>query len=193
MKLIVGLGNPGRFYSANRHNIGFICLSHIARQYGISFSKKQAKARTGSGNIDGIGVLLAKPQTFMNLSGQSVRLLMNKLKLKPDDLIIIHDDLDLPLGKVRIRQGGSSGGHKGLNSIIRETGSRDFIRVRFGIGRPYGEFSSADEKNEAVVDYVLTDFSNEEKKAVKPSIALVGNIISCLLNEGLEATMSRFN
>jgi len=193
MKMIVGLGNPGSGYSANRHNIGFICLRQLARQYGIGFSKKQAQARTGSGIIGGSSILLAKPQTYMNLSGQSVRLLMNKVKIDMDDLIVIHDDLDLPVAKIRIRRGGGSGGHKGLNSIIGETGSRDFIRIRFGIGRPEGDFASLTEKNEAVSDYVLSDFTDEEKKLVKPSIALVSDAVSLLLEEGLEAAMVRFN
>ncbi len=193
MKLVVGLGNPGSFYSGNRHNIGFMCLRHLARQHGISLNKTQAKSRTGSGKIDGNSILLARPQTYMNLSGQSVRLFMNKSGLKADDLIVIHDDLDLPSGKVRIRRGGGSGGHKGLNSIIHETGGCNFIRIRFGIGRPEGEFSSADEKNEAISDYVLTDFSSQEKKAIKPSISLVSAAISCLLDEGLEAAMAKFN
>ena len=193
MKLIVGLGNPGSAYSDNRHNIGFKCLRHLARQNGIGFTKKQAKARTGRGNIDAISILLAKPQTYMNLSGQSVRLLMNKFKIHLDDLIVIHDDIDLPLAKVRIRKGGGSGGHKGLNSIFLETGSRDFTRIRFGIGRPAGELSSLYEKNEAVSKYVLSGFTDREKKIVKPSIVMVSAAVSLLLREGLEAAMLKFN
>ena len=193
MKSIVGLGNPGSAYSGNRHNIGFMCLRHLARQNGIAFTKKQAQARTGSGNIGATGVLLARPQAYMNLSGQSVKLLMNKFKINLDDLIVIHDDIDLPSAKVRIRKGGGSGGHKGLNSIFIETGSRDFIRIRFGIGRPEGEFSSLYEKNEAVTDYVLSDFSEQERKRIKPSIALVSDAVSLLLEEGLEAAMLKFN
>ena len=193
MKLIVGLGNPGSAYSGNRHNIGFMCLRHLARQNGIGFTKKQAQAHTGSGSIDAISVLLAKPQTYMNLSGQCVKLLMNKFKIGFDDLIVIHDDIDLPSARVRIRKGGGSGGHKGLNSIFLETGSRDFIRIRFGIGRPEGEFSSLYEKNEAVSNYVLSYFSEEEKKIIKPSIALVSAAVSLLLKEGLEAAMLKFN
>ena len=193
MKLIVGLGNPGSTYSGNRHNIGFMCLRHLARQNDIAFTKKQAQARTGSGTIDAISVLLARPQTYMNLSGQCVKLLMNKFKIGFDDLIVIHDDIDLPSARVRIRKGGGSGGHKGLNSIFLETGSRDFIRIRFGIGRPEGEFSSLYEKNGAVSNYVLSYFSEEEKKIIKPSIALVSAAVSLLLKEGLEAAMLKFN
>ena len=118
MKLIVGLGNPGRGYANNRHNMGFMCLNYFARTQGIQFDKKQGKARIGTGEVAGNKVVLARPQTYMNQSGQSVSRLVKKFNISLDDLLVIHDDLDLPLGKIRIRQGGSSGGHKGIESII---------------------------------------------------------------------------
>src|SRR5512136_1280866 len=139
MKLIVGLGNPGKGYSNNRHNIGFLCLNHFARLNRIVLDKKQAKARVGTGTVAGIEVVLAKPQTYMNASGTSVFQLMQKYSLVPDDLIVIHDDLDLPLGKIRIRRGSRSGGHKGADSIISNLGTQDFTRIRVGISRPQGE------------------------------------------------------
>jgi PTH1 family peptidyl-tRNA hydrolase len=192
MKLIIGLGNPGQGYSNNRHNIGFMCLKHFAKEHGIEFDKKQADARTGLGNIEGIDVVLAKPQTYMNLSGKSVNRLMHKYKLKPEDIIVVHDDMDLPLGKVRIRMGGSSGGHNGINSIIAEIGTREFIRIKIGIGRP-----ERDEDNRVydreIVDYVLSNFSRDEKKQLEPSIEKVSDAILCLLTEGLDAAMNRFN
>lgn len=188
MKLIVGLGNPGSAYSGNRHNIGFACLSHFARKNGIRLDKKQALARTGQGKIEGETVVLARPQTYMNLSGQSVSRLLNKLKLSPDDLIVIHDDLDLPPGKIRIRRGGGSGGHNGIESVIGELGSRDFIRIRIGIGRPP---ESAGEDD--IIDFVLSDFTPEEKKVMKKAIEEVNDIIICLLGEGLEKAMNRYN
>lgn len=188
MKLIVGLGNPGSGYSGNRHNIGFVCLSHFAHRNGISLDKKQSLARTGQGKIDGETVVLARPQTYMNLSGQSVSRLLNKLKLSPDDLIIIHDDLDLPLGKIRIRSGGGSGGHNGIESVIGGLGSRDFVRIRIGIGRP-PESASEDE----IINFVLSDFTPEEKKVMKKAVEEVANIIICLLAEGLEKAMNRYN
>ncbi len=166
-------------------------MNHIAKQQGIRFDKKQAKARTGSGKIDGIQVVLARPQTYMNLSGQSVSRLANKFKAGLGDLIVIHDDLDLPLGKIRIRQGGSSGGHKGIESIISELGSQDFIRIRVGIGRPTtnaAEISEAD-----IIKYVLSDFSPDEKQSIIPVIAKVSEAILCLLTEGLEAAMNKYN
>ena len=118
MKLIVGLGNPGRGYANNRHNVGFVCLNHFAKTQGIRFDKKQGKARIGIGEVAGSKVVLARPQTYMNLSGQSVSRLIKKFNINLDDLLVIHDDLDLPLGKIRIRYGSSSGGHKGIDSII---------------------------------------------------------------------------
>ena len=193
MKLIIGLGNPGRIYAKNRHNIGFICLNHFARQQGIHWNKKQCQARTGSAKIYDTQVLLAKPQTYMNLSGQSAIRLVNKFKAEPNDLIVIHDDLDLPLGKFRIRLGGSSGGHKGVNSIINELGSHDFIRIKVGIGRPAPYQNATKINDSGIVDYVLGDFTLEEKQNIKPAIANVSDAIICLLTEGLEAAMNTYN
>ena len=188
MKLIVGLGNPGVAYSRNRHNIGFACLRHFARNYDIRLDRKQSHARTGSGEIEGETVFLARPQTFMNLSGKSVSRLVNRFKVDFDDLIVIHDDLDLPLGRIRIRQGGSSGGHKGIESVIGELGSQGFIRIRIGIGRP-SENVSEDE----IIGFVLSDFTPEEEKVVKKAIAGVSDAILCLIAEGLETAMSKYN
>lgn len=187
MKLIVGLGNPGRAYANNHHNIGFICLNHFARTHGVKFDRKQARARTGAGKVAGSKVVLAKPQTHMNLSGESVSRLVKKFNVSPDDLIVIHDDLDLPLGKIRLSQGSSSGGHKGINSIIKELGSQDFIRVRVGIGRPAG--ASEDE----IIAYVLSDFSPEERKSITPVIPRVSEALLCLLTEGLTLAMNKYN
>ncbi len=193
MKLIVGLGNPGSRYAKNRHNIGFICLNYFARHYSIRWNKKQAKARTGTGEIGGNTVLLAKPQTYMNCSGQSVSRLVNKFRVDLNDLIVIHDDLDLSPGKIRIRQGGSSGGHKGIDSVISEMGSRDFIRIRFGIGRPLPGGGSFFTNDDDIIDFVLSDFTSDEQLSIKPSIIRVSEAITCLLNEGLEAAMNRYN
>ena len=118
VKLIVGLGNPGQEYTANRHNIGFRLVSRFGKTHGINFDKKQGKARTGAGKVAGAPVILARPQTFMNRSGESVAMLMQKFKIKPVDLIVVHDDLDLPPGKIRLSFGSGSGGHKGIDSII---------------------------------------------------------------------------
>ncbi len=191
MKLIVGLGNPGRAYANNRHNIGFTCLRYFARQVGIRFDKKEGLARTGSGEVGGSKLLLARPQTFMNLSGHSVSRLTKKFNINPCDLIVIHDELDLPLGRIRIRQDGSSGGHKGVSSIISELGSRNFIRMRVGIGRPMPDISETSEAD--IVDYVLSDFTPDERKIINQVIPEVSEAVICLLTEGLTAAMNKYN
>ena len=189
MKLIIGLGNPGQGYAHNRHNAGFMCVSHFARTHGIRFDKRQGKARIGTGEVAGNRVVVAKPQTYMNSSGESVSRLLQKFNVNPDDLLVIHDDIDLPLGKIRIRQGSGSGGHKGVGSIISCLGSQDFSRLRVGIGRPdVTEPSEAD-----IIDYVLSDFTPEEKKVIAQVIPRVGEAILCLLTEGLIATMNKYN
>jgi PTH1 family peptidyl-tRNA hydrolase len=193
VKLIVGLGNPGRIYAHNRHNIGFMCISHLARLQGIRFDKKQGYARTGTGEIAGDKVVLARPQTYMNASGESVSRLVKRLKINPSDIIIIHDDLDLTLGKIRIRRDGSSGGHKGLDSIIAHLHSQDFYRVRVGIGRPSLTIASTSDKETAVITYVLSDFTPEEKGIITGVIPEVCQAILCLLTEGLTAAMNKYN
>ena len=136
MKLIIGLGNPGNEYAGTRHNVGFRCINRFAKMHGISMKQSGSQAQFGVAEIDGSKVVLAKPRTFMNLSGKSVKLLMARFKTTSGDILIIHDELDLPLGKIRFYSGGGSGGHRGIESIIDELGSRDFTRIRVGIGRP---------------------------------------------------------
>ena len=193
MNLIVGLGNPGRGYANNRHNAGFVCLNHFARSQGIRFDKKQSKARIGSGEIAGSEVVVAKPQTYMNRSGQSVSLLVKKFNVSLDNLIVIHDDLDLPLDKIRIRQGGGSGGHKGIGSIITELGSQNFIRIRVGVGRPVKNEGSTQFSEDEIINYVLSDFTPDEKQTITQVIPTVSEAILCLLTEGLVAAMNRYN
>ena len=139
MKVIVGLGNPGKKYDNTRHNIGFEALDYIADKEGISINTGKHKALIGTGYMGGEKVLLVKPQTFMNLSGESLRPIMDFYKLEPEDFIIIHDDIDLDVGRLRIRRKGSAGGHNGLKSIISHLGSMDFPRVKIGVGeKPKG-------------------------------------------------------
>jgi len=193
MKLIVGLGNPGRFHANNRHNIGFMCLNHFAKKHGISFDKKQSRARIGIGKVASNEVVVAKPQTYVNLSGQSVSLLVKKFNINLDNLLVIHDDLDLPLGKIRIRQNGSSGGHKGVDSIISYLESQNFLRIRVGIGRPTTTEGS-DQINKAdIIDYVLSGFTPEEKQALNQVIPGVSEAIFCILTEGLTTAMNKYN
>ena len=193
MKLIVGLGNPGLHYSRNRHNIGFMCLNRFARKHGIRFTRKQSQARTGEGEVAGTKLLLTRPQTMMNLSGNSVGRLVKRYKIDPEDLIVIHDDLDLPLGKIRIRQGGRSAGHKGIESIIDCLGNSDFIRIRVGIGRPDDADSASMDRDGEVIDHVLGDFDTAENRSVAEAINKVCEAITCLLSEGLTAAMNSYN
>ncbi|NLE09523.1 MAG: aminoacyl-tRNA hydrolase [Dehalococcoidales bacterium] len=193
MKLIVGLGNPGKKYEFTRHNLGFLCVNRLANRYKIKLNKTQAKSRTGTGIIEGEEVMLARPQTFMNLSGQSVVLLKNKLRLAPGDIIVIHDDLDLPAGRIRVRCGGGSGGHNGIKSIIAEVGSPDFNRIRIGIGRPPAFRTSSGMSEDEVIDFVLSTFNSEEKKLIEPAIPLAANAAVSLITSGITATMNTYN
>ena len=192
MKLIVGLGNPGRSYANNRHNVGFACLNHFARAQGIRFDKKQAQARIGIGKVADNEVVVARPQTYMNLSGQSVSQLTRRFNINLNDLLVIHDDLDLPLGRIRISHGSSSGGHKGVESIVKELGSQDFVRIRVGIGQPMAT-GDAKISDDDIIAYVLSDFTPEERKAVNKVIPRVSETIFCLLTEGIMAAMNKYN
>ena len=199
MKIIVGLGNPGRGYANNRHNIGFTCLNYFARTQGIRFDKKQGKARIGTGEVAGsTKVVLARPQTYMNRSGESVSRLVKRFNINLNDLLVIHDDLDLPVGKIRIRQGGGSGGHKGVESIVACLGSQDFVRLRVGIGRPMAiegsiEISDADIIAADIIAYVLSDFTPDQKQIITTVIPRVSEAVYYLLTEGLTAAMNKYN
>lgn len=190
MKIVVGLGNPGKEYAHNRHNVGFRCINHLARLHSINVKQRQCQSQVGMGTISGAKVLLAKPKTFVNRSGTAVSQLMRKHGITADDLVVIYDDLDLTLGKIRIRPKGSSGGHKGINSIISALGSQDFCRIKIGIGRPNDE---TDRDTEAVVDHVLSDFSPEEEQLIKPAIASAAEAVECIIAEGVIAAMNKFN
>jgi peptidyl-tRNA hydrolase, PTH1 family len=190
MKLIVGLGNPGSDYVNNRHNVGYACISYFAKQHVITLSRKQGQARVGTGNIGDFQIVLARPQTYMNVSGEAVEYLVNRYGIDIKDLIVIHDDLDLPMGKLRIRLNGGSGGHNGVESIINCLGSPDFIRVRIGIGRP--EVDSPYSRGE-VVDYVLGNLTDEENHTLVKSFSRVNEALEVLILKGLEAGMNKYN
>lgn len=191
MRLIVGLGNPGQSYAHNRHNVGFTCLNHFAKTHGIRFDSKQGRARTGIGEVAGDKVVLAKPQTYMNHSGQSISLLVRKFDISLDNLLVIHDDLDLPLGKIRLRYNGSSGGHKGVDSIVSELGSQEFIRIRVGIGRPTTDSTEISEAD--ITAYVLGDFTPDQTRTITEVIPKVSEALLCLLTEGLTTAMNKYN
>src|SRR3990172_2413113 len=183
--LVVGLGNPGREYRENRHNIGFIVIDQLAVDLGVKLTRVQNRALTGSGMLGQVKVILAKPQTYMNLSGESVSSLMRFYKVPHEHLMVIHDDIDLPYGVLRLRPGGGSAGQKGVQSIIERIGTQDFPRLRFGIGRPAGPKGGA--------GYVLNHFHAEEQKELPFLIDAAAAAVRVFVTDGLEAAMNRYN
>ena len=194
MKLIVGLGNPGRIYAESRHNLGFRCLNLLAREHGIEFARRQCKARVGFGEIGGTRVILAKPQTYMNLSGESVAPLMRYYQIASADLLVIYDDVDLPIGKIRIREKGGPAGHNGMKSIIQHLGTQEFPRIRVGIG-PGGSADGANssQKNFRSPDFVLGNFTPEEKAIMARVCPRVVEAIRMILAEGIGPAMNHYN
>jgi len=192
MKLIVGLGNPGRHYRLNRHNVGFHTIDHITEKYSIPLKKRLCQSDTGQGIITGCEVLLVKPRTFVNLSGNAVSCLLKKFKAAPADLLVIHDDLDLPAGRIRVKLGGKSGGHRGIKSIIDSIGSQDFYRIRIGISRPFSEKGQLIDEDE-IVEYVLGDFTSEEEDLIQPAVLTAAEAFECILVDGIAVAMNRFN
>jgi PTH1 family peptidyl-tRNA hydrolase len=183
VKLIVGLGNPGVSYQSSRHNAGFLVLDQLAAKLQISLSQTLFGALTGKGKIAGNAVLLAQPQTFMNLSGLAVRRLADYFKIAIEDLIVVHDDLDLPFQTVRLKAGGGHGGHKGLISIIDQLGAAEFLRVRIGIGRP--------PRQSMVESYVLAPFSTEEMTALPRLLDQAGEAVADILSSGIRTAMNK--
>jgi len=192
MKLIVGLGNPGRDYVNNRHNAGFKCVDLFAREHGISLTQRRAHSKLGTGEVSGTKIVLAKPQTFMNLSGEAVSALVRRYKISAKDILVIYDDLDLPLGKIRIRERGSSGGHNGLKSIISHLGTQEFPRIKVGIASHEGNDSSSAPKVEAI-EHVLSNFTEAEKTVMREVYLKVAAAIECILTEGIAAAMNKYN
>jgi len=192
-KVIVGLGNPGERYAKSRHNLGFMCLSHLARRYGITFDQKRRQARSGTGQIEGQRVILSRPQTYMNLSGGAVAGLLRYYRVPSEDLVVIHDDLDLPTGKIRIRRGGGSGGHCGVGSTGDSLGSYAFCRIRVGIDRPRDAQGDPLKADSAITGYVLRPFTGVEKPLIEAAVERVAAAVVCILTEGVTAAMNRFN
>lgn len=183
--IIVGLGNPGKQYASSRHNLGFWCVDRLSHEHAIPVSQRRRLAVIGEGHIEGEPVVLAKPRTYVNRSGLAVSYLLARYRAAPETLLIIHDDLALPLGRIRIRPKGSSGGHNGIQSIIETLGTSDFTRIRVGIGRPSEDMDQ--------VKYVLGDFSPEDREAINEKVAQVAQAVVQLVTQGLDQTMSRFN
>lgn len=183
--LIVGLGNPGREYRENRHNIGFMLVDRLCVRLNVSLNRLQAQALVGSTSDGDRKIIFAKPQTYMNLSGQSVQGLMRFYKLPLSNLLVAHDDLDLPLGTIRMRLGGGSAGQKGIASIIERLGTQDFPRLRLGIGRPPGRMDPA--------DYVLQDFSPSDLPLLSETLERAADAALTWISQGLETAMNQFN
>lgn len=176
MIIIAFLGNPGKKYSRTRHNIGFITGEYFARESGIKINKKNFMSDCGAGSIDGHEVLMLFPQTFMNLSGQAVKKAMDYYGTEHSGLIAVHDEIELPFGDVRVKTGGGHKGHNGLRSIIAETGSADFHRIRFGVGRP-------DNPQMDVADYVLSNFTPEESERINRILPDVSRLILSIISK----------
>jgi len=185
MKIIVGLGNPGLGYLNTRHNAGFAVVDLLANAYKIKVNEWKYEAYLGRGHVAGEAVILVKPQTYMNLSGRAVRQALRGLGAGPSDLLVVHDDLDLPLGRLRLRLQGGPGGHNGIKSIISALEAEDFARLRFGIGRPPAGVDAA--------GYVLEEFSPAEQDLFDQATDKAVDAIRSILTEGLTAAMNRFN
>jgi PTH1 family peptidyl-tRNA hydrolase len=190
--LIMGLGNPGRDYAHNRHNVGFWCVNRVARSYNVALNNRTSLATMGQGHIEGRDVALAKPRTFVNNSGEAAAALVRRFRILPGHLLVICDSLDLPVGVVRVRARGSHGGHKGLKSITQKLGVDAFPRIRVGIGRPLVAGESSYDP-EVIADYVLSDPPPDERRALDAATETVIAAVACIMEQGVEAAMNRFN
>jgi PTH1 family peptidyl-tRNA hydrolase len=185
--VIAGLGNPGTKYSATRHNIGFRVIDRLSEEYNIPLEERDVYM-IGKGAIEGVNVILLKPLTFMNRSGLAVKKILKKANISADNLmdrlIVVHDDLDIDAGAIKIRRGGSSGGHRGIESIIQELGTKDFVRVKVGIGR---------DETIPVDEYVLQNFKPHEKNIIKYVIVCASRAVTSVVTEGIDKAMSKYN
>jgi PTH1 family peptidyl-tRNA hydrolase len=185
MKWVVGLGNPGANYEQTRHNIGWTALDEIAKQWSISITQSKCNGLIGEGKIDGTKVALIKPMTYMNRSGECVRAYLDYYKVNLSDMIVVYDDMDTAIGKIRLRLQGSSGGHNGIRSMIAHLGTEQFQRVRIGISRPAAGVD--------IAQYVLSEFRKEELPAVQSAIHQTAEAIQFALTYSFEQTMAKFN
>lgn len=185
MKCFVGLGNPGKKYEQTRHNVGFRVIDELAEKLNISLNQEKFKGIYGSGIVNGEKVFLIKPITYMNVSGECVRLFLDYFKIPLENLVVIYDDLDLPTGKVRLRQKGSAGGHNGIKSLISHLGTEKFNRLRIGISRPTTRMS--------IPDYVLGTFSTEEQKDIQKAIHKATDACESFLTNTFLEVMNKYN
>ena len=187
-RLVVGLGNPGREYAGHRHNVGYMVLERLAAAVGIPLGQSKFQGRFGQGDVGRLRVLLLAPETYMNASGESVSAAARFFKVAPEDLLLVHDELDLAFGRLQLKKGGGTGGHNGLESVVEQLGTTDFARLRFGIGKPQGPNAK-----ERVVGHVLHDFSSEESGALPPLLDRAVDMARAWLTLGLAEAMNRHN
>jgi PTH1 family peptidyl-tRNA hydrolase len=185
LALIVGLGNPGPSYAGNRHNVGFMVLDELARRVGGRFTSHKAGADLLEGRLAGLRVIMARPRSFMNISGPAVAGTARYFKIPATDVVVVHDDLDLDYGVLKVKRGGGEGGHNGLRSISACLGSKDYLRVRFGIGRPPGRQDPA--------DYVLSDFSSAERKELDFLVDRAADVVEAVVLEGVEWAQNKYH
>lgn len=185
MYIIIGLGNPTREYQATRHNIGFDVITRISDDYGIPLDFKKHKAICGRGFIEGEKVIIAQPQTYMNLSGESVRELVDFYKVNPEEVIVIYDDISLEVGQLRLRVKGSAGGHNGIKSIISHLGTQEFFRIKVGVGDKPSGYDLA--------DYVLSRFREDEQLVIREAIQKSSEAVKSIIKDGMESAMNIYN
>ncbi len=187
-RLVVGLGNPGREYAGHRHNAGFMVVDRLAGAMGIALGQSRFQGRFGQGDAGKVRVLLLEPETYMNVSGEAVSAAARFFKVAPDDLLVVHDELDLAFGRLQLKKGGGTGGHNGLESIVEQLGTAEFARLRFGIGKPQGPNAK-----ERVVGHVLHDFSAEEREQLPALVDRAVDMARAWLSLGLAEAMNRHN
>jgi PTH1 family peptidyl-tRNA hydrolase len=185
MKLIIGLGNPGLKYTNTRHNVGFKVINKLAKLAKIKIRDRKYKSKIGEGKISGNEVILAKPMTYVNLSGEAVELLVKNFQVPLTELLVVYDDINLELGKIRIRKKGSAGGHNGMKSIIEKLNSQEFIRIRIGIGSPPHDVEFR--------DYVLSNFTEEEEEIIESTIEKAAQAVICIVEKGIDVAMNKYN
>jgi len=185
MMLVVGLGNPGKEYTLTKHNVGFLVVDELGKRVGIDIKKNKFQSLYGEGFLEGNKILLLKPQTYMNRSGGAVSSASDFYKIPPENIIVIHDEMDISFGRIMIKPGGGSAGNKGIKSIISSLGSKDFIRVRIGIGKPNAKSDGA--------NHVLSNFSKSESTMVEESIQTAADAVLEIINNGLEKAMNKYN
>src|ERR1700685_2480867 len=198
MFLVAGLGNPGEEYAATPHNMGFLVVDRLAARHGIRMTRKECQALIGQGSIGGKTVLLAKPQTYMNLSGVAIKPLMQKNEIRPNDFILVYDELDLPWGSLRVRPKGSPAGHNGITDVIEKIGTQEFPRIRLGV-HPGHALPGA--KGEGSVlrtqktgkDYLLSRFTRQQTETLDEFVDLAADAAESIITEGVEKSMARFN